>query len=208
MSDKIERYLAGLADQLTTAPRYLFQLTDPWIEQFPDTAGVLLLFKEGEPCYCTESANLRGTVKDILREEHHPVRRLVQQQISSSSIAHEARARYGSTPTEVDWQLEDNYEIAVLPVAIGRKELEECMIQVLGCATRPNQPEVLSPTERLRYIKAKHKNAYQPWTTEEEDRMMDLLRGGTPIGEVARLLDRQPGAIRSRRKKVEERAVC
>ena len=56
-------------------------------------------------------------------------------------------------------------------------------------------------------IRKSHRNAYQSWTKEEEDRLMALLVDGRGIGEIAGQLGRQPGAIISRVRKIKERVA-
>lgn len=59
-----------------------------------------------------------------------------------------------------------------------------------------------SPMERAR---KHHPRAYAKWTPDEEKRMMSLLEQGMSVEAVAAELQRQPGAIRSRQQKIEER---
>jgi len=47
-------------------------------------------------------------------------------------------------------------------------------------------------------IRRTHANAYQPWSTEEEDDLRDRFASGEKISAIAKALGRKPGAIRSR----------
>ncbi|MDE2853884.1 MAG: hypothetical protein OXN88_06905 [Chloroflexota bacterium] len=67
--------------------------------------------------------------------------------------------------------------------------------------------ELESPTDasrqdRLESIKRKHPNAYEPWTQEQEELLMKMHRGGAPVYAIASALKRQPGATRSRIRKL------
>lgn len=53
--------------------------------------------------------------------------------------------------------------------------------------------------------KLKHPRAYQSWTDTEETQMLDLIKMGKSVAEVAIILERQPSAIQSRLHKIEER---
>jgi len=64
------------------------------------------------------------------------------------------------------------------------------------------QPTQLSHMEQS---KLKHPRAYQPWTDTEETQMLDLIKMGKSVAEVAIILERQPSAIQSRLHKIEER---
>ena len=57
--------------------------------------------------------------------------------------------------------------------------------------------------ERLKRIRSKHPRAYEPWTAEEEHKLRIMLVEGVPVKEIARILKRQPGAIRSRIRKLD-----
>jgi hypothetical protein len=59
--------------------------------------------------------------------------------------------------------------------------------------------------ERIAAIKQKHPRAYQPWTQDEDTRLMTLHAVGTPIDELAARFQRQPSAIRSHLEKLAPR---
>ena len=56
--------------------------------------------------------------------------------------------------------------------------------------------------QRFKTIKAKHKNAYNPWSRSEEKRLIDLNGSGKSVKEISLILKRQEGGIRSRMKKL------
>jgi DNA-binding NarL/FixJ family response regulator len=66
----------------------------------------------------------------------------------------------------------------------------------------PTHPQQLSYMEQS---KQKHPRAYQPWTDAEEAQMLYLIKMGKSVNEVATILERQPSAIESRLRKIEER---
>ena len=47
-------------------------------------------------------------------------------------------------------------------------------------------------------IRHDHPRAYEKWSAEEDGRLMELFRGGRSVAEIANILHRQAGAIRSR----------
>jgi hypothetical protein len=51
---------------------------------------------------------------------------------------------------------------------------------------------------RLDLIRQAHPRAYDKWSDEEDDRLRRLVGVQTPVKEIARILQRQPSAIRSR----------
>ena len=50
-----------------------------------------------------------------------------------------------------------------------------------------------------------HKMAYEPWTDEEEQKLMEMHNVGFSINQIAQVLQRLPTAIASRLKKIEMR---
>lgn len=44
--------------------------------------------------------------------------------------------------------------------------------------------------------------AYEPWKTHEENQLVDLFHRGQKIAEIAKSLQRQPGAVRARLEKL------
>ena len=57
-------------------------------------------------------------------------------------------------------------------------------------------------TYSLEEIRNQHKRAYEPWTQEEDTILTENLAEGLNVKEIAELLERQPGAISSRIKKL------
>lgn len=52
--------------------------------------------------------------------------------------------------------------------------------------------------ERMNRIRAKHPRAYEPWDEEEEQKLRLMVSERVSVHEIARVLQRKPGAIRSR----------
>ena len=50
----------------------------------------------------------------------------------------------------------------------------------------------------LTEIRKEHPRAYEKWEPPEDNELVDFYQGGKKIDEIAGLLQRQPGAIRSR----------
>jgi hypothetical protein len=52
--------------------------------------------------------------------------------------------------------------------------------------------------ERMEEIRQAHPRAYEKWSDEEDDRLRQLFGSQMPVTEIARVLQRQASAIRSR----------
>lgn len=55
---------------------------------------------------------------------------------------------------------------------------------------------------RLEEIKRRYPNAYEAWTPEQEELLKKMHKGGAPNHAIASALQRQPGAISSRIRKL------
>lgn len=64
----------------------------------------------------------------------------------------------------------------------------------------PNQQKQYNGFEEIRKT---FPQAYQKWTTEEESELITLFNDGVKTATIAKHLQRKPGAIRSRLKKLE-----
>ncbi|MDD9921600.1 MAG: TraR/DksA C4-type zinc finger protein, partial [Boseongicola sp.] len=62
--------------------------------------------------------------------------------------------------------------------------------------------EVSTYHERIEKIKKKSPNAYAAWDEDQEVELRDLFERQISIAEIARIMGRQPGGIRSRLKKI------
>lgn len=57
-------------------------------------------------------------------------------------------------------------------------------------------------------IRKKHRNAYQPWTAEEEAELIGYSKQGLKDAEIAQKLGRQIGGIKSRLEKISNGSIC
>ncbi len=87
-------------------------------------------------------------------------------------------------------------KLSYLLVDLGRKELEERILKRIGITNKT-------------YTKAEkqqaHKNAYERWTQEDDEKLELLFCEGKSVKELMAIFERQEGAIRSRIKKLELR---
>ncbi len=89
-----------------------------------------------------------------------------------------------------------------LPVGVSDAEVEVVIVvnqaQTLSAAKRNEQLAV----GELEIIRQKHPRAYEPWSRGEEERLLRLYSVGQGVKHISRILERQPGAIRSRLRKL------
>lgn len=87
-------------------------------------------------------------------------------------------------------------KLSYLLVDLGRKELEERILKKISTAKKA-------------YTKAEkqqaHKNAYERWSTEDDEKLELLFCEGKTVKELSAIFARNEGAIESRIKKLELR---
>lgn len=88
-------------------------------------------------------------------------------------------------------------------LAVGAKAIPLTDIASLLRSTHPSGTGGREPTYNLAAIRRDHPRAYERWTAEEEKRLLKLRDEGMTRREIARQLQRQPGAISSRLRKLE-----
>lgn len=59
------------------------------------------------------------------------------------------------------------------------------------------------PSYNVEEMRQSHPRAYEPWTSEEDERLKEMQSEGVSVSELARDFGRQPGAIRSRLNKLD-----
>ena len=103
-------------------------------------------------------------------------------------------------------------ERALLMVhGVGRVKAErygEAFLAVVRAAAdadaRPPGTDAPSREERLREVRELHPRAYEPWDAHEEARLRELRRKGWSVNNIAAELQRQPSAIQSRLRQLEQ----
>lgn len=129
-AEKLSRYIEQLASCLAN-PEHAVPLTRA--TSFPDKPGVYCLFERNSLVYVGETGSLGARMKDIFRTVNHSFRRsLGKRQFANVAGVQDANAKT-RFPPDVEIQLteymESNIRVALTPVAIGRKEIEEKIIK-------------------------------------------------------------------------------
>ena len=108
-----------------------------------------------------------------------------------------------------------NLEIVLLDIKTGQASLsvlQEAIAKAVNSGkvrfevVRPqvfeNKQDSSEKAYSIESIRKNHKRAYEPWNKEEEKRLSMLYQEGATIQELAQELQRQPGGIRARLKKL------
>ncbi|MFI1386686.1 helix-turn-helix domain-containing protein [Embleya sp. NPDC020886] len=92
----------------------------------------------------------------------------------------------------------DGVEVCDFPSsALGSVELIPARETSVG-QPASRKDEAADKAYSVEEIRTRHTNAYQRWTPEDEQLLLELHAAGHGLVELARRFDRQPSAIRSR----------
>lgn len=213
--ERIEVYLMKLEiELLSDGKRKVIELTNKYFKQFTQSAGVYLLREEGKICFVSETNTLQRKIHELIDTKKHELRRRIGKEKFSHKEDYKEASKDRNFPNwleqEINRLLVDNFEISVLEVKLGRKELEERIkskykpkYNLIPLTSTNNKipKEKSYSVEEIRKTKPK---AYQKWTKEEDDELLKLDKEGRTSKELADFFGRGKGAITSRLKKLKE----
>lgn len=205
---EIEEYLLKLEHKLLIeAEKHSIKLTREWAKSFPNEAAVYLFREDGEICYVGETGSLQGRMADILNTKNHTVRRNLGSSHYSQLPTYEKASSKKGFSNDIEEMLNDrisnNLTISYVLVDLGRKELEERLFDKFqpkySIKGKRGTKKAYSKLEK----QIKHNNAYEKWTTEDDEKLEMLFCQGKSISELSEIFGRNKGAIYSRIKKLE-----
>lgn len=212
MNDRIENFLAKLEAQLINGNWKLFEFSEEWLLSFDTDAGVYAIKEEGKICYIGETKSIRKTIKDLFDTKNHLLRQSVGNKRFLGEKGYKKGTKSNKFPPKFEEELnkvfEDNFEISVIVVKIGRKELEERLIekfQPIYNSKAQKKPTESEKSYSVSEIRNTHKKAYRPWDEAQETQLIELHNEGKTTQEIGEIMGRKKGAISSRLKKVRER---
>ncbi len=104
-------------------------LESEWIKALPSEPGTYVIFESGELVYVGETGNIRGRIKDMRDTRHHTLRRNVGSVNFSNTPGYKRASSKKKFPKDIECKVEEwfksKFEVSVLPLKLGRKELEE-----------------------------------------------------------------------------------
>lgn len=129
MKEELEKYEATLR----LAPRVRPLSSDVWASHIPKESGVYVVWENDVPYYVGETSCLRLRMSDLARPVNHTFSKKVAKTLG---IADNEYAKLAS-------EFSARYELSCVPVAFGRKEVEEYLI------LRWRDSIINKPTKRL-----------------------------------------------------------
>ena len=212
MDDKVENYLARLESELINGNWKLVEFSKDWLMSFDAEAGVYAIKEEGIICYVGESGSIRKRMKDLLDTRNHSLRQKIGNQRFLDKEGYQKGTSSKKFPIEFEEELnkifEDNFEVSAIVVKIGRKELEERLVEKLKPiynVRKKRKSEEPQKIHSILEIRKKHENAYRSWDKEEESQLIELSNEGKSAKEIGNILGRNKGAIYSRLRKIREK---
>ena len=88
----------------------------------------------------------------------------------------------------------------IMTTAQLAKEVIECILVDGNNICLESEIRLNTKVLNITQIRSKHPRAYEKWDTQEDRSLIELFRKGNRIGQLAEILQRQPGAIGSRLK--------
>ena len=134
-SDAFSEYIAKVSDLIRNPPP-LLPLSKEKLIDLPSSPGIYAIFEDKELIYVGESGCLKERVGDLFRTRNHSFRRSFGAERFSEFAGFEpATTKRGFTP-EIEAALTklcgDRLSILIVPVAFGRKEIEEQFVAAGG----------------------------------------------------------------------------
>jgi hypothetical protein len=212
MNQRIENYLAKLENEIINGEWKLVETVSSWADKFESAAGVYAVREGGEICYVGESGNIKKRMRDLLDTRNHSLRRKIGSIKFAGQEGYEKATPSRKFPPKFEDELnrifEDNFEVSAIAVPIGRKELEERLIEKYRPKYNTREKRKSEENEKaysVAEIRKSHGNAYRTWTADDDEELERLEKEGKSIRELALIFGRNRGAITSRLRKINER---
>jgi excinuclease UvrABC nuclease subunit len=129
----IEKYMDCLYKELLNATPQKIELTLAWYQSFTKGPGVYIFRDLSNIIYVGEANNLRARMDTLRRTVNHTLRRNIGNKIFThieGFTKATSKKRFIDTIEEMlDEHIKSKLTLAVFPVPLGRRELEELIIK-------------------------------------------------------------------------------
>jgi excinuclease UvrABC nuclease subunit len=204
---EIEDYISVLENALMCESESICPImTRDWANSFPDKAGVYIFRIKNELCYVGETGSIKGRMMDVLNTKNHNLRRIIGETQFQSHPEYSKASSFKSFVMEIELGINEYFKrklnISFIVVELGRKELEEYLFEKYQPRYNQKGKRGKEKAYTINEKQAKHKNAYEPWSNEDDENLKNLHHSGKSINELSAIFERNHGAIRSRLKKL------
>lgn len=129
---QISEYLKELEDNLLGKQKLPIRLDFEWVKEFPFSPGIYAIFENDKIIYVGETGSIRKRMNDLRNTLNHTFRRTTGEILFSTREDYRKASSSIKYPDNIEKELENwmkrNLSISYLCVKLGRKELEELII--------------------------------------------------------------------------------
>lgn len=104
-----------------------------WINNMPSEPGIYAIFEKKTLVYIGETGNIQGRMWDMMDSRHHQLRRNVGRMNFSKIKGYRDADSSTKFPAKIERKLDrwiqNKFKISALPLYLGRKELEEDIVE-------------------------------------------------------------------------------
>ena len=205
---QVEEFLVKLENQLlNNSEQKKIELSRNWANSFPNDAAVYLFRENGEICYVGETGSIKGRMNDILNTKNHTLRRNLGNHYFAELKKKKKPSSRKSFCDEIEILLIEkiitDLTVSYILVELGRKELEERLYAKFSPKYSIKGKRGTKKAYTLDEKRILNKNAYTPWTEEDDNKLELLYCEGKSVKMLVDIFGRNKGAIESRIKKLE-----
>ena len=205
---EIENYLTEIETKLIfESERHTISLNRDWANSFPNESAVYLFRENEEICYVGETGSIKGRMNDILNTKNHTLRRNLGNHYFAELPNYEKPSSRKSFCDEIEILLNEkiitDLTVSYILVELGRKELEERLYAKFSPKYSIKGKRGTKKAYTLDEKRILNKNAYTPWTEEDDNKLELLYCEGKSVKMLVDIFGRNKGAIESRIKKLE-----
>lgn len=125
----IKHYSKKLIDNVERKP---ISLNRSWTSEFPNVGGCYAIFLKDEIVYVGETGKISARLRDLLDSRNHTLRRNLGKAFFSDKEGYHDASTKKKFPPHIESMVNNVLEkmtIAVLPIALGRSEIEEYLVE-------------------------------------------------------------------------------
>jgi hypothetical protein len=126
-NDQINQYVIKFESELLKAKRIVFTRDKTWTRaNFPDEAGIYVIYDKGELIYIGESANVRLRMQEVKRTYNHSIKKIISKKYFKGELIGSSFSL--ETEAKIDQYLLDHITFSSLPLNFGRLEMESYLL--------------------------------------------------------------------------------
>ena len=126
--DQFAEHKESIEKELFVIESVAVRFNRSWPSQFPNKAGIYIIYDKGKKVYVGETGNIQARMKDLRRTLNHSFRRSLGFKLFDEKAT--SRKKFSE---ENEQNLNDYFEkhitVGWLPISFGRLEMEEHLVR-------------------------------------------------------------------------------